>query len=116
MDKAINEMSFLAVGMYGKIMPKQNGAPIRLIVPWKYGYKSIKSLARIEFVRRQPKTFWNDLAPREYGFFSNVDPQVAHPRWSQENEWLLEKGVKNIKTQKYNGYGDWVGKLYQQKG
>ena len=111
MDEAMNELSFLATGLYGKPMPKQNGAPIRLVTPWKYGYKSIKSIVKIEFVTKEPPTFWNKLAPHEYPFISNVDPDVAHPRWSQKVERLIPDGEIR-KTQKYNGYGEFVAGLY----
>lgn len=111
MDEAMNELSFLATGLYGKPIPKQNGAPIRLVTPWKYGYKSIKSIVKIEFVTKEPKTFWNKLAPNEYPFISNVDPDVAHPRWSQKLERLIPDGEIR-RTKKYNGYGDLVAGLY----
>ena len=111
MDEAMNELSFLATGLYGKPIPKQNGAPIRLVTPWKYGYKSIKSIVKIEFVTKEPPTFWNKLAPHEYPFISNVDPDVAHPRWSQKVERLIPDGEIR-KTQKYNGYGEFVAGLY----
>jgi sulfoxide reductase catalytic subunit YedY len=111
MDEAMNELSFLATGIYGKPMPKQHGAPIRLVVPWKYGYKSIKSIVSIELVDRQPPTFWNDLAPREYDFWSNVNPEVPHPRWSQASERLIGTGER-VPTDKFNGYGDYVAQLY----
>jgi sulfoxide reductase catalytic subunit YedY len=110
--EATNELSFLATGMYGHPLLKQHGAPIRLVVPWKYGFKSAKSLVRIEFVDRQPATFWNTLVPREYDFLANVDPKVPHPRWSQARERLLGSSEYRP-TQLYNGYGEWVGHLYQ---
>ena len=109
--EAVNELTFLATGMYGHPLLKQHGAPVRLVVPWKYGYKSIKSVTRIEVTDRQPATFWNSLQPREYGFESNVDPAVPHPRWSQASETMLGTGER-FPTQKYNGYGEWVGELY----
>jgi sulfoxide reductase catalytic subunit YedY len=106
------ELAFLATGMYGHPLLKQNGAPIRLIVPWKYGYKSIKSIERIEFVSSQPATFWNTMIPHEYGFESNVNPAVAHPRWSQATEWML--GTRELyPTLLYNGYEEYVAELYK---
>jgi sulfoxide reductase catalytic subunit YedY len=98
--------------MYGHPLQKQNGAPIRLAVPWKYGYKSPKSIERIELVRERPATFWNDLAPDEYGFLSNVDPEVPHPRWSQATEEIVGTSER-VPTLVYNGYGEWVGSLYE---
>jgi methionine sulfoxide reductase catalytic subunit len=112
MAEAANDLTLLAVGLFGRPMPNQNGAPIRLVVPWKYGYKSIKSIVRIEFVADQPKTFWNELQPAEYGFVSNVDPAVPHPRWSQATERDIETGER-IKTLAYNGYGELVASLYE---
>jgi sulfoxide reductase catalytic subunit YedY len=112
MEEARNELAMLVVGSYGHILPNQNGAPLRLITPWKYGYKSIKSIVRFEFVRTQPKTFWNDLAPNEYDFFSNVNPKVPHPRWSQATEEDVATG-KRIPTLPYNGYGEFVAGLYK---
>lgn len=111
MDEAMNELPFVATGLYGKPMPKQNGAPIRLVVPWKYGYKSIKSIVKIEFVDFQPETFWHETVPSQYGFISNVDPAVPHQNWSQRNEILLGTGERRA-TQKFNGYGEYVGHLY----
>lgn len=111
MDEANNEMAFLATGIYGKAMPKQNGAPLRLVTPWKYGYKSAKAIVKIEFVAEEPETFWHQLVPHEYPFLSNIDPDVPHPRWSQATERLLEDG-STVPTQKYNGYADQVGSLY----
>ncbi|MFT7521584.1 MAG: sulfoxide reductase catalytic subunit YedY, partial [Kiritimatiellia bacterium] len=111
-DEAMNEVALLATGIYGQAMPKQNGAPIRLIVPWKYGYKSIKSIERIEFVSEQPKTFWNTIVPEEYGFESNIDPDEPHRRWSQEFEHLIP-GKEKIRTLLYNGYGEYVSHLYR---
>lgn len=99
-------------GIYGHALPKQHGAPIRLIIPWKYGYKSIKSIVKIEFADHQPATFWNDLAPREYGFTSNIDPEVPHPRWSQATERVIPTGQR-IQTLKYNGYGKFVAEIYR---
>jgi methionine sulfoxide reductase catalytic subunit len=110
--EAQNELTMLVVGMYGRLLPNQNGGPVRLIVPWKYGYKSIKSIVRIEFTAEQPKTFWNDLQPAEYGFESNVDPTVPHPRWSQATERDVETGNRQ-ETFAYNGYGELVADLYK---
>jgi sulfoxide reductase catalytic subunit YedY len=109
--EATNELAFVAVGMYGHPLLKQHGAPVRLVVPWKYGFKSAKSLVRIEFTDRQPATFWNTLAPDEYDFAANVDPAVPHPRWSQASERMLGTGERRP-TVRYNGYGEWVARLY----
>jgi sulfoxide reductase catalytic subunit YedY len=111
MDEAMHPLTLVTTGVYGKPLPKQFGAPIRMIVPWKYGYKGGKSIERIEFVATQPKTFWEALSPEEYPFESNVDPAVPHPRWSQATEEVIDTGLR-IRTQKYNGYGEQVGKLY----
>ena len=111
LDEAMNELAFLATGMYGHPLQKQNGAPIRLAVPWKYGYKSIKSIVRIELTADRPPTFWNDVVPNEYGFLSNVDPAVSHPRWSQATEIVVATGQR-VPTLPFNGYADWVGSLY----
>lgn len=110
--EATNELTFICTGMYGHPLLKQHGAPVRLVVPWKYGYKSAKSIVRIEFTTEQPNTFWNTLSPNEYGFESNVNPQVPHPRWSQANETMLGTNERRP-TQIYNGYGEWVGSLYR---
>ena len=112
LEEAMHDLTFVATGMYGKPMPKQNGAPIRLVVPWKYGYKSIKSIVAIEFVTQQPKTLWNTLSAREYPFESNVEPHVPHPRWSQETHRMLGSRQR-VKTLLYNGYADQVAKLYK---
>lgn len=110
--EATNDLAFIATGIYGAPLPKQNGAPVRLVVPWKYGFKSSKSIVKIDFTTTQPSTFWNSLNPHEYSFEANVDPTVPHPRWSQQFEWML--GTKEtFDTVKYNGYGDWVAKLYE---
>lgn len=110
--EAGHELSFLATGIYGRPLPKQHGAPLRLVLPWKYGFKSIKSLVRITLADRPPATFWNTLAPHEYGFEANVDPGVPHPRWSQRTEWML--GTREeYPTKLYNGYADLVGGLYR---
>ena len=111
LDEAANELTMLVTGIYGKPLPPQNGAPIRMVTPWKYGYKSIKSIVRIELVEERPPTFWNDQQPDEYGFTSNVDPEVPHPRWSQARERML--GTDEMRdTLPYNGYGEWVADLY----
>lgn len=115
MDEAMHPLSILAVGMYGRFMPKQNGAPIRLVVPWKYGFKSIKSIVRISLLEKQPRTTWEALAPNEYGFYANVNPEVSHPRWSQATERRLPSSLfspNRIKTQMFNGYADEVASLY----
>jgi methionine sulfoxide reductase catalytic subunit len=115
MDEAMHPLTILAVGLYGDVLPNQNGAPVRLVVPWKYGFKSGKSLVRLRFVENQPKTAWEKAAPSEYGFYSNVNPDVPHPRWSQATEKRLGEGrflPRVIKTQIFNGYGDQVARLY----
>lgn len=114
MDEAMHPLTILATGLYGEAMPKQNGAPIRLVVPWKYGFKSIKSVVRITLTDSQPKTTWNMLQPREYGFYSNVNPEVDHPRWSQATERRIGEGLFGGRhpTLKFNGYGDLVASLY----
>ena len=111
MAEAMNELTLLATGIYGHPLPKQHGAPLRLVVPWKYGFKSIKSIVRIEFTAEQPRTFWNSNRPREYDFVANVDPSVPHPRWSQATERLIDTGER-LATLPYNGYGEWVAGLY----
>lgn len=112
--EANHELAFLATGIYGKPLLNQNGAPIRLVVPWKYGFKGAKSLARIDFVSDQPKTLWNQLAPNEYGFYANVNPEVDHPRWSQKTERVIGGGFFSGKqaTLKFNGYEKEVAALY----
>lgn len=110
-DEAMNELTFMATGLYGKPLAKQNGAPIRLVTPWKYGFKNIKSIVRIEFVDEAPSTFWNVMAPREYGFLANVNPTIPHPRWSQATEKMIGTG-KRFDTLLYNGYGKMVSSLY----
>ncbi len=112
MAEAMNPLTMLVVGMYGHTLPKQNGAPLRLIVPWKYGYKSIKSIVRFEFTNKRPPTFWNRAIPDEYGFTANVTPKVPHPRWSQATEKVVETGER-IPTLPYNGYGKYVEYLYE---
>jgi len=117
MDEAMHPLTFLTTGVYGKKLPAQNGAPIRLVVPWKYGFKSIKSIVRIRFTRSQPLNSWQQQAPREYGFYANVNPNVDHPRWSQAKERLLLNksifGVKRINTELFNGYAEQVAHLYR---
>ncbi|AFY74402.1 sulfite oxidase-like oxidoreductase [Synechococcus sp. PCC 7502] len=112
MAEAMNDLAFLAVGIYGHELPKQHGAPIRLVVPWKYGFKSIKSIDKIEFIDRQPATFWNTLVANEYDFEANVNPHQPHPRWSQATERMLGTGERR-KTTIYNGYANYVGGLYK---
>jgi sulfoxide reductase catalytic subunit YedY len=111
MDEAMHPLTILAVGLYGVALPNQNGAPLRLVVPWKYGFKGIKSIVRIRFVDRQPASAWQRQNPSEYGFYSNVNPQVDHPRWSQASERRLGEFFKR-KTLMFNGYGDQVASLY----
>jgi sulfoxide reductase catalytic subunit YedY len=132
MDEAMNELAFVAVGMYGKALPKQNGAPVRIVVPWKYGYKSPKSIATIRFTDKEPKTAWNESQPGEYGFYSNVNPNRQHPRWSQEIEEVRGETTQNAarnalglggggaqeqsrfrKTEMFNGYEKQVAHLYE---
>ena len=112
MAEAANELAFLVTGAYGKPMAKQYGAPIRLHLPWKYGFKSIKSIVRVSFVEERPKTFWEALVPEEYGFWANVNPEVPHPRWSQASERFLATGER-VPTQPFNGYGEFVADLYK---
>ncbi|MGC6531198.1 MAG: protein-methionine-sulfoxide reductase catalytic subunit MsrP [Candidatus Puniceispirillaceae bacterium] len=112
LDEAMNEMSFLATGLYGREMPKQNGAPIRLVVPWKYGFKSIKSITRFTFSDTMPVSFWMESNGEEYGFWANVNPEVRHKRWSQETERLLGSN-EQVPTQLYNGYEEQVSYLYK---
>jgi sulfoxide reductase catalytic subunit YedY len=114
MDEAMNTLSFVVTGMYGKPLPKQNGAPIRIVTPWKYGYKSPKSIERIEFVSKQPGTLWNKIAPNEYGFYSNVNPAKPHPRWSQATEKVIPT-MERRRTLLYNGYEKYVAGLYNGK-
>ena len=112
MDEAMHPLTILAVGLYGEMMPNQNGAPIRLVVPWKYGFKSIKSIVSIEFTEQQPVTTWEKLAPNEYGFYANVNPEVDHPRWSQAKERRLGEFRKR-RTLMFNGYAEQVAGLYK---
>ncbi len=113
-DEAMHPLTILATGLYGEEMPKQNGAPMRLVVPWKYGFKSIKSIVRISLTDTQPLTTWNMQNPREYGFYSNVNPEVDHPRWSQATERRVGSGLfgGRVDTIRFNGYGDEVAALY----
>lgn len=113
LDEAMNPLTLLAVGLYGETLPNQNGAPLRLVVPWKYGFKGIKSIVRITLTDTQPPTSWNLLAPDEYGFYANVNPQVDHPRWSQATERRIGAGFNARRdTLMFNGYGDFVASLY----
>jgi len=116
-DEAMNPLTLMSVGLYGKTLPAQNGAPIRLVVPWKYGFKSIKSIVSIKFVEHQPASTWNILAPNEYGFYANVNPKVDHPRWSQASERRITSGglfARNrIDTLPFNGYGEQVADMYK---
>lgn len=115
MDEAMNPLTLLAFGLYGEVLPNQNGAPLRLAVPWKYGFKSGKSIVKIRFTDKQPLTSWNRTAPEEYGFYSNVNPNVDHPRWSQAKERRIgEDGLfaKKRATQMFNGYEAQVASLY----
>jgi sulfoxide reductase catalytic subunit YedY len=115
-DEAMHPLTLMAVGVYGRSLPNQNGAPLRLVVPWKYGFKSIKSIQKISFVERRPKTTWERANPREYGFFANVNPKVSHPRWSQAEERRLPGSLfsaNRIPTRAFNGYANEVASLYQ---
>jgi sulfoxide reductase catalytic subunit YedY len=112
LDEAMHPLAILATGIYGKLMPNQNGAPIRLVVPWKYGFKSIKSIVRLTLTEKEPPTTWNISAPNEYGFYSNVNPEVSHPRWSQASERRIGE-LGRRKTLLFNGYAEEVGKLYE---
>lgn len=113
-EEAMHPLTLIAVGIYGKTLPSQNGAPLRLVVPWKYGFKSIKSIVKIEFASRQPRNSWNISAPREYGFYANVNPTVDHPRWSQARERRIGQGLFAPKqaTVMFNGYAEEVAHLY----
>jgi methionine sulfoxide reductase catalytic subunit len=115
MGEAANDLAFLVTGMYGKPLPKQDGAPLRLATPWKYGFKSVKSIVHFEFTDKRPKTYWEQLASDEYGFWANVNPAVPHPRWSQATERVLGTD-KRVPTLIYNGYGDYVASLYNGLG
>jgi sulfoxide reductase catalytic subunit YedY len=112
MDEAMHPLTILSVGLYGEVLPAQNGAPLRLVVPWKYGFKSIKSIVKLRFVEKQPTTSWNTMQPQEYGFYSNVNPEVDHPRWTQATERRIGEILRR-KTLPFNGYGDQVASLYK---
>ncbi len=116
MDEAMHPLTFMAVGIYGNYMPPQNGAPIRLVVPWKYGFKSVKSIVKIHFTENEPDTTWNMMQPQEYGFYANVNPEVHHPRWRQDMETRLPRTLFSPARQDtlmFNGYGDQVAQLYE---
>ena len=116
LDEAMNPLTLMTVGLYGKTLPNQSGAPLRLIVPWKYGFKNIKSIVEINITDRQPRTSWQELAPQEYGFYANVNPQVSHPRWSQAYERRLPSSLfdpNRVPTQLFNGYAEQVAGLYK---
>ena len=121
MQEATNELAFMVTGVYGRPAPKQNGAPLRLAVPWKYGFKSAKGLVRFTFTDQKPLTFWHEVQGNEYGFWANVNPEVDHPRWSQASEKFLQStddigtfaSPKEVPTQKFNGYGEQVAHLYK---
>ena len=112
MDEANNDLAFMVTGLYGKPVPPQNGGPIRLALPWKYGFKSAKAIIKITFTDQRPHTFWEAIQPSEYGFWANVNPEVSHPRWSQASERLLGSNER-VPTRLYNGYAEFVGGLYQ---
>jgi len=112
-DEAMHPLTLLSVGLYGKVLPNQNGAPVRLVVPWKYGFKSIKSIVAIRLTEQQPSTSWNLSAPREYGFYANVNPKVDHPRWSQARERKIGH-LRKTPTEMFNGYGEQVASMYSQ--
>jgi len=114
MQEAANDLAFVSVGMYGKVLPAQNGAPLRITLPWKYGFKSAKSIVKIEFTDKRPVTFWEALQESEYGFWANVNPAVSHPRWSQATETLLGTDER-VPTQIWNGYGEYVAAMYADK-
>jgi sulfoxide reductase catalytic subunit YedY len=114
MDEAMHPLTLLTFGLYGEVLPNQDGAPVRVVIPWKYGFKSAKSIVKIHFTADQPRTAWNDMAPREYGFYSNVNPNVDHPRWSQKSERRIGAPIFSQRqpTLMFNGYGDQVASLY----
>lgn len=112
MAEATNELAFIATGLYGKPIPKQNGAPLRLVTPWKYGFKSVKAIVRFTFTDKRPKTFWETIDSNEYGFWANVNPKVPHPRWSQATERVLGSGER-VPTQLFNGYAQYVADIYR---
>jgi len=113
-DEAMNELAFVVTGVYGQPLVKQHGAPIRIVVPWKYGYKNPKSIVKIELTAEQPQTYWNDAQPHEYGFLSNVNPNIPHPRWSQQQSWWIgeARSGERFPTPIFNGYGKYVSDLY----
>jgi len=115
MDEAMNPLTILATGIYGRLLPNQNGAPLRLVIPWKYGFKSIKSIVSIEFTRNRPVTTWSQQGVDEYGFFANVNPEVDHPRWSQKYHRNIGDGLfaSKKKTEMFNGYAEQVASLYK---
>lgn len=115
LDEAINELTLIATGYYGKRLLPQSGTPLRIITPWKYGYKGPKSIVKMTFTDTIPKTYWNTAIPDEYKFYSNVDPEVPHPRWSQALEQYLGSKFKDKRTQLYNGYGDQVAEMYKDR-
>jgi methionine sulfoxide reductase catalytic subunit len=114
MDEAMHPLTLLTFGLYGDVLPNQDGAPVRVVVPWKYGFKSAKSVVEIRFTDKQPHTAWNDMSPQEYGFYSNVNPNVDHPRWSQKTERRIGLPLwsQRRQTLMFNGYGDQVASLY----
>jgi len=112
MDEAMHPLTILATGLYGRELPPQDGAPVRLVVPWKYGFKGIKSIVKISLVESQPPTSWNRYAANEYGFYANVNPEVRHPRWSQAIEQRLGDSIATRPTLPFNGYGEQVASLY----
>jgi sulfoxide reductase catalytic subunit YedY len=114
MQEAMNDLAFLSVGMYGKTLPPQNGGPLRLTLPWKYGFKQVKAIVNVEFTDKKPLSFWENLNPSEYGFWANVNPAVPHPRWSQAHERLLGTN-ETVPTQIWNGYGEFVASMYDDK-
>ncbi len=114
MQEAQNDLAFMVTGMYGHDLPKQDGAPIRVHLPWKYGFKSGKAIVKVTFTDKQPETMWHAIQPSEYGFWANVNPEVPHPRWSQATERLLGTGER-VPTVIWNGYGEWVAAMYADK-
>ena len=112
-EEATNDLTLMATGIYGHPILKQHGAPLRLVIPWKYGYKGAKSIVKIEFVKEQPRTYWNTAIPSEYDFLANVNPKIPHRRWSQETEWMIPDRSVRRPTMLYNGYGEWVAHLYK---
>ena len=114
MDEAMHPLTLLTFGLYGEVLPNQDGAPVRIVIPWKYGFKSAKSIVKIHFTADQPPTAWNDMASREYGFYSNVNPNVDHPHWSQKTERRIGAPIFSQRqpTLMFNGYGDQVASLY----